>query len=168
MRVSWRKNQKFSLWGSSFLCRIWNIYQRAPIQRNLPCPEKLLVVYLEWYFYEDKPNLTWWHGCNTLLTKCYIFCQFLFFKNLLFFDITYQYKTKACLKKISLMSSVISHRTYHETIVCLLTLRGNPTDGLGSRLLKSKSTQVKVRVASLRGSKGNNCFCSYLPVWKFI
>ena len=121
------KKPKILSVGLFFFMSYMKHLSKGTYSKKPPLPRKLLVVHLEWYFYEDKPNLTWWHGCNILLTKCYIFCQFLFFKNLLFFDITSQYKTKACLKKISLMSSVISHRTYHETIVCLLTLRGNPT-----------------------------------------
>ena len=38
----------------------------------------------------------------------------------LFLEITYQYKISGCQKKITLMPSIISHGTYHETIVCLL------------------------------------------------
>ena len=41
-------HQNLHLWGLSFVCRTWNVYQGVPIPRNLPCPEKFLVARLNW------------------------------------------------------------------------------------------------------------------------
>ena len=43
--ISEKKHQNFSLWGT-FVCCTWNVYQSAPIPRNLCCPKKLLVEHL--------------------------------------------------------------------------------------------------------------------------
>ena len=41
-----KEHQNFSLQGPSFVCCTWNVYQSAPISRNLTCPQTLLVACL--------------------------------------------------------------------------------------------------------------------------
>ena len=40
------KHRNSSLQSPSFDCHTWNVYQNAPIPRNLLCPEKVLVARL--------------------------------------------------------------------------------------------------------------------------
>ena len=44
-----KKDQNSTLRALSFVCHTWNVYQNALIPRNLPCPEKFLVAWLQLY-----------------------------------------------------------------------------------------------------------------------
>ena len=53
-----KNNQNFSLWVPSFVSRTRNVYQSAPISRNLTHPERFLVVRLEKVVLKKVKNIS--------------------------------------------------------------------------------------------------------------
>ena len=107
-------------------------------------------------------------GAVLYYRKCHILSLLLLFRNVVFLEITYQHKTRACQKN---KSHVVYHIPWNLPRNCCNSANNKGKFrivGLREMLVNFKASQVKEKLTSLRVFRGNTCFGSKLPFGKFI
>ena len=119
-------------------------------------------------FYKENTRETCCKGCSNVLQIMSYLLQVFISDNLLFLEITFQYKTRACQKKKKKTSCNLSYRTGRTKKRLSANNKGKfSVVVLRNRLVKFKATQGEGRITSLQVSNGNNCFRPDLPLGKF-